>query len=122
MDPVSITAGAIGVAGVGGQVFCSARDIIHDYRHAGVQIRHARSQLSTLEINLGDPSLLDAKRLAVHTSLGSINESFPRDLRFDSKKERLRWAVGKRKDVSSLLDQLKETEVSATFALQLEQL
>ena len=121
MDPFSITIGTIGVAGVGSQIAQSARDFHGNYRGANAQIQHARRQLAMLQSKLENPILQShANFAAAQSSFEDINERFPGDLCSDSRRARFRWAAKRKAEVSALVDQLKETEISTTFALQLE--
>ena len=120
MDPFSIACGAIGVVGVGGQLFQSSSGLICNYRQAEKQIKHAQSQLETLQSTLEDLTLQSSpKCLAAQASFRDIRGSFPAELRSDSKRARFRWAAKDRGEVRGFIDQLKETEISTTFALQL---
>lgn len=65
MDPLSISFGVIGVAGVGGQIVQSSRDFGSNYRDAAEQINHAQSQLTILRSTLKDPALVSNSKLAV---------------------------------------------------------
>ena len=122
MDPLSITLGTIGVAGVGGRIMQSARDFGTNYRNANAQIKHAQSQLAILQSTVKDVSLKSNSKCSVaQSSFEAISESFPNELQSDSKKARFMWAAKHKGQVSGLVNQLKETEISATFALQLEQ-
>jgi len=121
MDPISITFGTIGAAGVGGQVVQSSREFRSNYRNAAEQISHAQSQLEILRSTLNEPALkLNAKCSKAQYSFKTISENFPNELRSNSKKARFLWAWKHKGHVSELISQLKETEVSTTLALQLE--
>jgi hypothetical protein len=121
MDPLSITCGVIGVMGVGGNLVQSSSSIIGNYRHAETQIKHAQCQLETLQSALEHPSLQSNPLCsASKTSLKAISERFPTGLRSDRKRARFRWAARDGGEVRGLVDRLKDTEISAVFALQLE--
>jgi hypothetical protein len=108
--------------GFGDQIIQSARDFGSNYRNANAEIKHAQSQLAILQSTLKDVSLQpNSKCSASQSSFEAINESFPNGLQSNSKKARFHWAAKHRGQVSGLVKQLKETEISATFALQLEQ-
>ena len=122
MDPLSITFGMIGAAGVGGQIVQSTRDFGSNYREASTQIKHAQSQLAILQSNLKDISQSDSKCLVAQSSLEAISKNFPNNLQPDSKKARFLWAAKDKRRVSEHINQIKEIEISTTFTLQLEQL
>jgi len=119
MDSLRFTLGAIGVSG---QIIQSARDFGNSYRNANTEIKHAQSQLTFLQSSLKDVSLVPNSNCSVaQSSFEAINGSFPHELQSHSKTARVRWAAKHQGQVSGLIKQLKETEISATFALQLEQ-
>lgn len=121
MDPFSITCGAIGVVGVGGQLLQSSGNLIGNYRHAVTQIKHAQCQLEALQLTLEDPTFQsNPKCLAAQASFQAIRDCFPAELRSNSKRYRFRWAARDQGEVQGLINQLKETEISTTFALELE--
>src|ERR1700710_1325643 len=105
----------------GGKLVESSSSIIGNYRYAETQIKHAQCQLETLQSALEHPSLQSNLICsASKTSFKAISERFPAELRSDSRRARFRWAARDGGEVRGLVDQLKETEISAVFRLQLE--
>jgi hypothetical protein len=121
-DPVSITVGAIGIAGVGGQAVKAARDFRASYRDAGKEIRHAKSQFETLQSTLESTYFKSHRKSSTaQSSFEAIGNNFPADLRSDSRKAKLRWAATTKGKVAEILGQLKETEISTILTLILDQ-
>ena len=121
-DPFSISVGAIGIAGFGGQAMKYARDFRANYRDAERQIRHAKSQLDILQLTLGSTYFQSqGKPFVAQSSFEAIEHDFPGDLCADSRRAKLRWAAKKKGKVAEVVGQLKETEISAILTLILDQ-
>jgi hypothetical protein len=122
-DPFSLAVGAITIAQVGGLAAKYARDIRSNYRDAEKQIKHAKTQWEMLQSNLGSTYFLSNENCSAgQSSFEAIGHSFPDDLRFDSRRARLRWAAKKKDNVAEVLGQLKETEISMILKLLLDQM
>jgi hypothetical protein len=122
MDPISATFGAISVLSTAGEFIQSSRTFAHNYTNAQTQIRHAECQWAALSSTIHDLSLqINPKHAGAQTSFEAIRERIPGDLRADSKMARIRYAAKQKGKVAGLVSQLKDTEISTTLALQLEQ-
>jgi hypothetical protein len=125
MDPFSVIASAIGIAGVGGQAVQavqSARDVCGNYRHAAEQMQHAKAKSDMLESFRQNSSMKSNPKLAVaQSSFEAISSSFPENLHPSSKRRRLLWAAKDKERTTKLLAQLTEIETSAILSLHLDQ-
>jgi hypothetical protein len=86
-------------------------------------MRHAQDQLEFLHANLvNTASLSNSKLAAAQNSFEAIEQDFRNGLRKRANKTaRLRWAMTDKKKTAGLIAQYKETEISASYAIQLEQ-
>ncbi|KAH8586068.1 hypothetical protein B0O99DRAFT_695856 [Bisporella sp. PMI_857] len=125
MDPFSVVAGAIGIAGVGGQAVQAvqtARDFFGDYHHGEAQMMHVKAKSDILEsIRQSSPIKLNPNLVAAQSSFETISASFPGNLHTGSRRRRLLWAAKDKERATRLLGQLAEIEISTILALHLNQ-
>jgi hypothetical protein len=123
MDPLSVFCGTVGLASVGSQAITSAHEFRGNYRRAANQIQHMQAQERMVQSHLEHETLHShTKFTALHSSFETIAHSFPGTLRSDTKRARFRWAFTDKSEADRLIGQLKDTEISGSISLLLENL
>jgi len=121
MDPFSVTVGVLPLGVLTTQAVQSSYGFYRNYSDAESSMRHARAQFEFLHANLENTSASNSKLAAAQNSFEAIVQD-SNELRMRSNKRgRLRWAIKDKNRAASLITRYKETELSASYALQLEQ-
>ncbi|KUJ21429.1 ankyrin [Mollisia scopiformis] len=125
MEPFSVAASILGLAGVGvqaAQTVQTAGHMFGDYRRAHDQMRHAEAKLDLLRSILQNESLkLNPDLAAAQSSFESIGTSFPRNLHSTTKRQRVRWAVKDKQRAIELCTQLSDLQTASSLSLLLGQ-
>jgi hypothetical protein len=120
-DPLSITLSAIPLVALAAQAGQSTCNAYNDFRNAERSMRHIQGQLEFLHANLENTAALSNIKLAAAKRSFEAIEEDSNGLRMRStKRGRLSWAMGGQKEADSLITQYKNTELSASYAIQLE--
>lgn len=121
MDPLSITASGIAIAGAVGKTASSVKRFRRDYRDADKQILHVQEQRAQLKLNLHQLSKIPSEERVTlgAASFENIEFKLPTETGSLKNRDRMWWAASGKGKVQGSIHQLKEKESSSSFTLGL---
>ncbi|KAH7330013.1 ankyrin repeat-containing domain protein [Rhexocercosporidium sp. MPI-PUGE-AT-0058] len=122
MDPLSLTVATITLAGASVTTASSVNNFCTNYREAekqGAHVKHQRVQLQRNRTQLSNLSPELRHNVLLTQPLADLEAAIPHELKTSRRRDKLRWAAGRKSSTGGEIARLKETENSTIFALVL---